>query len=215
MACCDVAHSGRENLHHFLPILLWRHALSQVVLWLCGVAPLFWKRYVEDITELPNDQINNFLHFLNSQNEDFQFTHEVEINNTFAYLDLLIYRLYNGTLKFSVYRKPTNTDRYLDARSYNPTNHKRSTAVTLFKRAANLCSDENFNTEADNVQKILRSNGCNNNIISSSLTGRKTSGVGDSQANNENFKNVSVPYIKGASKRVDKILRRYGYKLGH
>ena len=26
---------------------------------------------------------------------------------------------------------------------------------------------------------------------------------------------MSVPYIKGASERVDKILQRYGYKLGH
>ena len=33
---CDVAHSGRENLHQFLPILLWRHALSSSImtLWL-------------------------------------------------------------------------------------------------------------------------------------------------------------------------------------
>ena len=31
----DVAHSGRENLHQFLPILLWRHAIysSIMTLW--------------------------------------------------------------------------------------------------------------------------------------------------------------------------------------
>ena len=29
---CDVAHSGRENLHQFLPILLWRHALSSSIM---------------------------------------------------------------------------------------------------------------------------------------------------------------------------------------
>ena len=34
---CDVPHSGRENLHQFLSILLWRHALSLVVLWLCAL----------------------------------------------------------------------------------------------------------------------------------------------------------------------------------
>ena len=32
---CDVAHCGRENLHHFLPILLWRHALSSSIMTLC------------------------------------------------------------------------------------------------------------------------------------------------------------------------------------
>ena len=29
---CDVAHSGRENLHQILPILLWRHALSSSIM---------------------------------------------------------------------------------------------------------------------------------------------------------------------------------------
>ena len=176
---------------------------------------MFWKRYVDDIiTALHNDQINNFLQYLNSENEDFQFTHEVGIDNTFAYLDLLIKRLDSGTLKFSVYRKPTNTDRYLDAGSYHPTTHKRSTADILFKRAANLCSDENVNAEVDNVKKIFKSNGYNNNIISSSLTGRNTPGV-DSKANNENFKYVPSPYMKGASERAHKILQRYRYKLGY
>ena len=32
MSRCDVAHSSRENLHHFLPILLWRHALSSSIM---------------------------------------------------------------------------------------------------------------------------------------------------------------------------------------
>ena len=40
---CDVAHSGRENLHQFLPILLWGHALSSSImtLWLCWNAFIF------------------------------------------------------------------------------------------------------------------------------------------------------------------------------
>ena len=32
---CDVAQSGQENLHQFLPILLWRHALSSSIMTLC------------------------------------------------------------------------------------------------------------------------------------------------------------------------------------
>ena len=78
---------------------------------------------------------------------------------------------------------------------------------TLFKWATNLWSDENVNGEVDNVKKILKINDYNSNIISSSLTGRNTSGVGESQANRGNFKYVSVPYIKGASERVDEILQ--------
>ena len=38
---CDVAHSGRENCHQFLPILLWRHALSSSImtLWFMTFPP--------------------------------------------------------------------------------------------------------------------------------------------------------------------------------
>ena len=38
-SCCDVADSGRENLYHFLPILLWRHVLSSSImtLWMALV----------------------------------------------------------------------------------------------------------------------------------------------------------------------------------
>ena len=53
---CDVAHSGRENLHQFLPILLWRHDLSSSIMtlwwaelnagenslhWQANILPLF------------------------------------------------------------------------------------------------------------------------------------------------------------------------------
>ena len=31
-ARCDVAHSGRENLNQFLPILLWRHVFSSSIM---------------------------------------------------------------------------------------------------------------------------------------------------------------------------------------
>ena len=38
---CDVAHSGRENLHQFLPILLWRYALSSSIMILWALVLIF------------------------------------------------------------------------------------------------------------------------------------------------------------------------------
>ena len=40
----DVAHSGRENLHQFLPILLWRHALSSSIMTLWFTLIIVQKR---------------------------------------------------------------------------------------------------------------------------------------------------------------------------
>ena len=46
---CNVTHSGRENLHQFLPILLWRHALSSSIMTLwCG----FWEGVYNDQSAL-------------------------------------------------------------------------------------------------------------------------------------------------------------------
>ena len=83
--------------------------------------PLFWKRYVDDvITALPSNHVVTFLDYLNSLSEHIKFTHEIEQNSAIPYLDLLISRRINGQLRFSVYRKNTHTDQYLNANTYNP-----------------------------------------------------------------------------------------------
>ena len=55
----------------------------------------------------------------------------------------------DNSLRTTVYRKPTHTDRLLDESSYNPTSHKATTIRTLTRRAQLVCnttdslSDEN------------------------------------------------------------------------
>ena len=120
----------------------------------------------------------------------------------------------NEHLQFSVYRKPTNTNRYLDAESYHPFSHKKTTAITLLNRANTLCSEEYKSSEIDNVSKILQINGFNKNMIKSTM---KT-GIGNrrhSPNEPKSYKYISAPYIKGSSERVNKLLEKYGYRLGH
>ena len=57
-SCCDVEHSGRENLHQILPILLWTHALSSSImtLWI-GDAAIPGKRKIHtSFTSFPPPQ---------------------------------------------------------------------------------------------------------------------------------------------------------------
>ena len=108
-----------------------------------------WLRYVDDtFTAVHKDEIDEFHDHLNEQNADIQFTREVEEDGKLPFLDCLVSRDEN-TLRTTVYRKATHTDRLLDESSYNPTSHKATTIKTLTRRAQLVCntpdslSDEN------------------------------------------------------------------------
>ncbi|CAB4042700.1 Hypothetical predicted protein, partial [Paramuricea clavata] len=108
----------------------------------------FWYRYVDDtITSLKKDEKVDFLNHLNQQNPSIQFTIEPEKNGQLAFLDCLVTRSGN-TIRTSVYRKPTSTDRLLDDSSYHPASHKSATIKTLVKRA-HVISSSNEDLEAE------------------------------------------------------------------
>ena len=55
------------------------------------VKPMFWKRYVDDTcTALPVDKVQEFLDHLNSIQPSIRFTMEVESNDIFPFLDVLL-----------------------------------------------------------------------------------------------------------------------------
>ena len=70
-------------------------------------------RYVDDtITAVHVNKIDEFHEHLNEQNTNIQFT-KIEENGKIPFLDCLVSRE-NNTLRTTVYRKPTHTDRLLD-----------------------------------------------------------------------------------------------------
>ena len=105
-----------------------------------------WLRYVDDtFTTLHKDEIDDFHEHLNKQNAHIQFTNEIEDNGKIPlgipFLDCLVSRD-NNRLQTTVYRKPTHTDRLLDESSYNPTSHKATIILTLWRRALLVCDSQ-------------------------------------------------------------------------
>ncbi|BHF70446.1 hypothetical protein SprV_0301350000 [Sparganum proliferum] len=87
--------------------------------------PKFWARYVDDtLVVLKREMVSNFHALLNSVLPDIQFT--MENNNQIAFLDVLVHRKVNGSLKTTVYRKATNTRQILSYHSNHSLCHKRS-----------------------------------------------------------------------------------------
>ena len=173
--------------------------------------PIFWKRYVDDIiTSLLTESITPFFDHLKSMNHNIQFT--------LPYLDVLITRRSDGHLRFSVYRKPTHTNRYLDSESYHPPSHTIATPSTLFHRVINHCSIEQKQEEINTITKSLKMNGYAGNLINNCYRNSVTKNTRNINPIAETYRYISVPtvpYIIGGSERVGKILHAHGIKLGH
>jgi len=94
-------------------------------------------------------------------------------DNKLPFLDTLLEIKPDFTL-FSIYRKPTNTDKYSDFNSNHPFCHKCSVIDTLVYRALKICDNDKLDTEIEHITKILRLNHYPYKLIRSRIDRMKT-----------------------------------------
>ena len=73
-------------------------------------------------------------------------------------------------MKFSVFRKPTNSESYLHFFSYNALHIKVGLAQSLFLRAYRICSHEYLEDEIDHIFKTLKKLAYPNDILKKALS---------------------------------------------
>ena len=171
-----------------------------------------WLRYVDDtFTAVHKDEIDTFHEHLNRQNADIQFTREVEENGKIPFLDCLVSR-HDNKLQTTIYRKPTHTDRLLDQSSYNPTSHKATTIRTLTRRAQLVCdSTDSLTDESKYLDNVFSKNNYNPDFV-------KRNVYKNNEPNTTNAKPVTtatIPYIKGTSETIARILQPYDIRVAH
>ena len=92
---------------------------------------LLWKRYVDDtICFIKLTSINKVIETLNSYHTNIKFTIEIETENKISFLDVLLI-LNNSLISTKVYRKNTNTDIYINWKSFSPNNRIWETIKAL------------------------------------------------------------------------------------
>lgn len=133
-----------------------------------AIFPRFWIRYVDDIfAVVKKGKMEETLNFLNNQNPKIQFTCETEKNNTLPFLDIEITRK-EDLLDFNIYRKPTNTLRYITNESYHNYNQKSAAFNSMIFRLCNFpLSPENYNKELDFIIDIAKKNGYQKSFVTS------------------------------------------------
>ena len=119
----------------------------------------------------------------------------------------------NNRLQTTVYRKPTHTDRLLDESSYNPSSHKATTIRTLTRRALLVCnSHDSLADERKYLDNVFSKNNYNCDFVT-----RNTYRTEPNETNT-NFTpttTVTIPYIKGTSEIIARILQPYNIRVAH
>ena len=103
--------------------------------------------------------LDDFTAHINAVHPAIRFTREEEEDGRLAVLDAQISRR-EDSLTFSVYRKPTHMDQYLQFCSNQPLQHKLGVIRTLAHRCATICRDRESRTqETQHLKKVLSVSG--------------------------------------------------------
>ncbi|CAH3165725.1 unnamed protein product, partial [Porites lobata] len=95
--------------------------------------------------------------------------------------------------------------------SYNPTSHKATTIRTLTRRAQLVCdSPDSLQDETDYLNNVFSKNNYNTDFVR-----RNTHSNTDSQTNSGPVTTATIPYIRGASETIARILQPYNIRVAH
>ena len=170
-----------------------------------------WKRYVDDtILAICDALVDDLMKHLNSIEPAIQFTHELEVEGKLPMLDTLTTRRPSGRLEFSVYRKPTHTDQYLQFDSNQPLQHKLGVVRTLRHRCESLCSTEEAKLhELEHLRRVLSVSGYTKSAWDTASRPKPPSPPPDPDAIKKKG-HISLPYVGPMSNSIARVIRKAG-----
>ena len=177
----------------------------------------FWRRYVDDtIVALCDSLVDELTTHINSIEPAIQFTREEETEQqSLAMLDTVTTRGDQGKLSFTVYRKPTHTDQYLQFDSNQPLQHKLGVIRTLHHRCQMICSDEDAKIkELEHLQKVLTVSGYTRAAWDTATTPRDTTNTdGATHTSAQHKGSICLPYAGHTTEAVARLIRKTGVKV--
>ncbi len=183
--------------------------------------PKYWDRYVDDThTVVKKNKLKELHDHLNDVKKGIiEFTlEECGEDGGVPFLDTYCTVQEDGSIKTSVYRKPTHTDLYLNWESHHPLSAKLSVVNTLFYRAEVVCSDkETLDAEKAHLNEVLSVNGYPDWAIKrgTDLIRRRPSRQNkQTDGPKKEFKGfIVVSYVQGLSEPFKRILENVGIRV--
>jgi hypothetical protein len=177
---------------------------------------IFWKRYVDDVFAIIRARkIQEILAKINNFHKDIEFTLEMEQDGKLPFLDVMTYEREDKAIGHYVYRKPTQTNTYLNYNSFHPIAHKVSVCDTLLSRAFNLCDPDHVKQEINYVKNILKGNLYPSKLIEQRLE-KVEKKVTAPRSVKEFEKRVILPYAGEITIKIAQFIRRsLGWEIGY
>lgn len=183
------------------------------------VLPPIWFRYVDDVFSiLKKKDIQTLLGTLNSLFPSIEFTFEVENNGSLPFLDVEVKRRQDGLIHFSIYRKPTHTDRFITKDSFHCGQHKKAAFHSMVNRLYNIPMDEtDFLAETNYIKNTARINGFSSTFITKILQKHEKKKEFKKFTTLEPFsetkKYISVPFYPSITNHIKDALRKFNIDL--
>ncbi|XP_072039088.1 uncharacterized protein [Amphiura filiformis] len=179
--------------------------------------PKLWLRYVDDILEvIQRDSVQQLTDHINQVDKSgsIKFTFEQESQGQIPFLDTLIVKKDDGTVKLLVYRKPTHTDQYLNYQSHHPLHQKLGVVRTLYNRKDTIVTEEQDKEEEEKkIQEALQTCGYPKWSFEKvkdqmqSVKPKKSAKKTDDSTRSRGM--VVLPYVKGVTERVSRVMKKY------
>ncbi|XP_078580142.1 uncharacterized protein LOC144864161 [Branchiostoma floridae x Branchiostoma japonicum] len=128
------------------------------------------------------------------------------------FLDTLLVKKDDGTVKLLVYRKKTHTDQYLNFNSHHPLHQKLGVIRTLVDRCKAVVTEEpDRQLEMQHIQSALARCGYPDwTFRQVQQQSNRTEQKKDKKKREETSKGrVTLPYIKGITEPLERIFRRH------
>lgn len=189
--------------------------------------PRVWLRYVDDIFvifDTKRADVNEFILKLNNLHSSVNFTYEIENNEQLPFLDVLVIRNNENKLEFDIFRKDTNTLRYIPNDSHHCAQHKMASMNFLVHRLMSVpLNKDRFEKERNLIKDIAEANGYSTYLVDKLIRKRKFKDMIRSsttfQNNVDNSKLISIPYEPHLTRGLKKIFKDVGmtvvYKSGN
>ena len=193
---------------------MFMNKLEQTALATFVHRPRVWLRYVDDVFSIvKKTRVEELLKHLNSQHPSIQFTVEVETENRLPFLDVTVHRVGNA-LELDVYRKPTNTGRYLHYESNHPESAKKAVVRSLIDRIRYVTKNdpEAKETERARIHDDLTANGYPNKFVKQTTRHIQNPRPPTQAPQRDIHTTATIPYIRGLSEAVSRVLTPLGIR---